>query len=478
MTMHNTYLALLIALTLPLSLAGCSKPGEEEEDCETACAKKAASAEGHEGHDHASHAEPKAEEEGHEGHDHASHAEPKAEQGGHEGHAHNDMETPIEELLAQKCEHGVAMVDCDHCRYEAGAVKVDSQLTDLNLIQIAEVDRRQLDLPVEMNATVGFNELRTVHVSPRVHGIIRALKVDYGDAVKPGQVLFTMESQELGEAAGEFMDARGAAKLAELTATRQQELRAGGVTSEREYLQAAQESESASIRRQTAHDRLRRMGLGEREIEGLQAGGSAALGVLNVRSPQDGTVLDLHATPGEQLEPGDEAALVGDLSTVWVWADIYEEDLIAVTLAMKGGPVAAKFRSAALPDQVFDGTVDMLGSSLDPTTRTARARVTVDNADGLLRPGMFGTVSLHMPSDKGAVVIPRGALHEDDGKSFVFVRAQDDLFFRRSVVPGRSGHDLVEIRRGLEPGQEVVADGSFLLKSDVLREKMGAGCAH
>ncbi len=459
MTVQRTHWILSIAVSLPLVLAGCTKTGEKEEDCETTCAKaKGGHGDSAEGHDHGSH----------EGHDHGS----------HEGHAHTDLGTPVEELLAKKCEHGVAAVECEHCRYEVGAVRVDPQLTELDLIQINSVDRRQLDLPVEMNATVGFNELRTVHISPRVHGIIRSLEVDYGDAVKSGQVLFSLESQELGEAAGEFMDARGAARLAERTATRQQELRAGGVTSEREYLQAAQESESASIRRQTAHDRLRRMGLGEREIEGLQAGGSVSLGVLNVRSPQDGTVLDLHATPGEQLEPGDEAALVGDLTTVWVWADIYEEDLIAVTRAMKTGPVGAKFHSAALPDQVFDGTVDMLGSSLDPTTRTARARVTVDNGDGLLRPGMFGTVSLHLPSDKGAVVIPRGALHHDEGSSFVFVRAHDDLFFRRPVVPGRAGDDLVEIRRGLEPGQEVVADGSFLLKSDVLREKMGAGCAH
>ena len=469
-----------LGLLIAAGTTGCpSEPepaAESGDPCGTKCAhdKPKAAAEGHddhgqedhEGHDHGEHAGH--DEGGHEGHD----------QAGHEGHAHVDTSQPIAELMKIRCEHGVAAVECEQCRYEVGAVRVDPQLVELKLVSISSASKQTLDVPIEMNATVGFNELRTVHVSPRVDGIVRSLKVDYGDEVKRGATLFTLDSQDLGEATGEYFEARGAATLAEQTLARQAELRAAGVTSEREYLEAQRSGEAAQIRMQTARDRLARMGLGGGEIDSLVAGGNASMGVLSVRSPQAGTVLELHATPGEQVEPGSLVALVGDLATVWVWADIYEEDLVAVTAAMNAGTVDAVFRPAALADHAFGGTVDMLGASVDPTTRTTRARVTVDNSEGLLRPGMFGTVALHLQSEKGVITVPEAALCRNEGDAFVFVRAEGDLFFRRDVVPGRAADGVVSIRRGLEAGQEVVADGSFLLKSDVLREKMGAGCAH
>lgn len=448
-------LALVLALVLPLAMAACKGEPEEEpsgDPCGTKCAhdKPAPAADEHEDH---------------EGH-------------GHEGHDHVDQNQSIEALMKVQCEHGMAAVQCEECRYEVGAVRVDPQLVQMKLVTMSSATERSLDVPIQMNATVGFNELRTVHVSPRVGGVVRSLKVDYGDEVRKGTTLFTVDSQALGEATGDYLEARGAATLAEQTLARQAELRAAGVTSEREYLEAQREGEASQIRMQTARDRLARMGLGSAEIEGLVPGGSASMGVLAVRSPQAGTVLDLHATPGEQVEPGSLVALVGDLATVWVWADIYEEDLVAVSEAMNAATVGAVFRPAAMADRRFEGAVDMVGSSLDATTRTTRARVTVDNPDGVLRPGMFGTVELHLRSEKGVITVPEAALCRDEHEAFVFVRAEGDLFFRRNVVVGRASDGVVSVRSGLKAGQEVIADGSFLLKSDVLREKMGAGCAH
>jgi len=441
--------------------AGCDHGAEEAEHA------------GHEAHaEEAEHGEGCGceEEDEHAGHDHSGH--------GHGSHGHSDLSRPIDELLAARCEHGVAAVECDQCRYEVGAVRVDPKLEAIGLVRVVASAEQSVELPIEMNATVGFNELRTVHVSPRVTGIVRSLRVDYGDEVKAGTTLFTLDSQELGEATGEYLEVRAEATLAEQTLARQAELRAAGVTSEREYLEAQQQSESAGIRYKTARDRLVRLGLSRSEVDGLQAGGDAAVGLLNVRSPQAGTVLDLHATPGEQVEPGSQVALVGDLQTVWIWADVYEEDMLAVTEALAAGAVTADFRAAAIPGRTFTGTVDMLGSSLDPATRTTRARVSVENPDRLLRPGMFGTAQLHLRSVQGAVVVPDTALCIDGDDTFVFVRVREDLFFRRPVVVGRASEGLVAVRSGLTAGQEVVADGSFLLKSDVLREKMGAGCAH
>jgi len=467
--MRTEQMGLGMAL-LALLIAGCMG-GEEEhaghadEDCAKACAKKdavaAASHEGYEDHhgqeDHG----------GHEGH-------------GHEGHDHGgDLERSIDELLAQECEHDRRAVECDQCRYEVGAVRVDPQLVDLALVSFGEVQRSEVALPIEMNATVGFDELRTVHVSPRVAGTVRSLEVDYGDVVKRGQTLFTLDSQELGEAAGAFLEARAAERLADQRLQRQEELRAAGVTSEREYEEAVQAQQATAIQLATARDRLLRMGLSNNEIDPIQAGGGgAAIGVLPVRAPLSGTVLDLHASPGELVEPGAETALVGDLSTVWVWADVYEEDLATVAGALAAGEVPATFSTAAVPDGSFAGSVDVLGASLDATTRTTRARIVVDNAGGLLRAGMFGTVTLALHGREGGLTVPSVAVCSDGDLAFVFVRGEGDLFFRRAVTAGRSADGVTEVRGDVESGQQVLADGSFLARSEVLKEKMGAGCAH
>jgi len=463
-----------LAALLPWALAGCHD---------------GASTTGHEGHDHAEH----------EGHDHAEHegqeegcgCEGDAGQAGHEDHGHEDhgghehhghgadMDTAIAELMTVECEHDTRAVDCDECRYEVGAVKVEQQLLDLSLIQLAEAAESELDLPVTVNATVGFDELHTVHISPRVPGVVRSLRVDYGDKVAKGAVLFTLDSQELGDVAGGYLEALASERLATLTLARQEELRASGVTSEREYLEAAQAQESAEIHLRTIRDRLTRMGVSTADLNRLAEGDTAvASGELAVRAPQAGTVLDLHATPGELLEPGSPAALIGDLSTVWVWADVYEEDLSTVAGALAGGPVEARFSTPGVHDREFSGSLDVLGAELDPATRTTRARVTVDNPDRLLRPGMFGSVELRVQAAGTSLSVPSNAICRDGDLAFVFVHHEGDLYFRRAVRTGREADGRIEIRGGVEPGQQVVADGSFLLKSDVLREKMGAGCAH
>jgi len=106
------------------------------------------------------------------------------------------------------------------------------------------------------------------------------------------------------------------------------------------------------------------------------------------------------------------------------------------------------------------------------------ARVVVPNPEGLLRPGMFARVDLLLPDGAGeAVALPEEAVLEDEGRTFVFVRATPELFARRPVVPGRAAGGWLEIAGGLRGGETVVARGAFLLKSDVLRAKMGAGCA-
>jgi membrane fusion protein, heavy metal efflux system len=114
---------------------------------------------------------------------------------------------------------------------------------------------------------------------------------------------------------------------------------------------------------------------------------------------------------------------------------------------------------------------------MDESSRTVKVRVEVKNTDGRLLAGMFAAVKLFLPGTDETLAVPRAAVLDDEDRSFVFIHHQGEYYVRRPVVPGRIWAGWVEIKKGLLPAQTVVAEGAFLMKSDVLRSKMGAGCA-
>ncbi|HEY5995743.1 MAG TPA: efflux RND transporter periplasmic adaptor subunit, partial [Candidatus Deferrimicrobiaceae bacterium] len=191
---------------------------------------------------------------------------------------------------------------------------------------------------------------------------------------------------------------------------------------------------------------------------------------------QGGTVLERHASVGERVEPGKDLLLLSDMGEVWVWANLRAGDVQALTRkGGKGATFPAEIRGAG--NRIHRGTMDVLAGVMNEQTRMFKARVVVPNPDGVLRPGMFVTIRVQLPGGGTGLSLPRTAVLADAGRSFVFVHKEGDFWIRRPVKLGRSAGDRVEIVSGVKAGQKVVADGAFLLKSDVLRGKMGAGCA-
>lgn len=123
--------------------------------------------------------------------------------------------------------------------------------------------------------------------------------------------------------------------------------------------------------------------------------------------------------------------------------------------------------------------LDYVGATMNEQTRTVKVRATIENTDLLLRPGMFCEASIDLGNGQGedVLAVPRDALLSDEGKSFVFKHWKDDFYVRQDVRAGREFFGVVEILEGLQVGETITSEGSFLLKSDLLREKMGAGCA-
>jgi cobalt-zinc-cadmium efflux system membrane fusion protein len=378
----------------------------------------------------------------------------------------SDLDRPVAQLVGLTCEHRKRTFECDDCRYEVGFVRAPSTLTEGGLITTVRAERRQVAVPIALTGEIRFDERRIGHVSSQVEGVIRKVHVALGEPVVAGQALLEIESVAVGEAQAIRLETRAMLDLARQNFERASGLHEAKITSEREYLQARHELEAAGIRARGARDRLRRLG-----------SGGVASGRLTLRAPMDGAVLVLHAVPGGVAGTEESLVTVGDNSTLRVWADLYERDIAAVQAGHATHKLAATVSVKAYPGEIFPGTVDLVGPAMDESSRTAKVRIEVGNTDGRLLAGMFAAVQLFLPGTDEALVLPRQAVLEDEGRTFVFVHHQGEYYVRRPVVPGRTWAGWVEIEEGLEPSQIVVAEGAFLMKSDVLRSKMGAGCA-
>lgn len=316
--------------------------------------------------------------------------------------------------------------------------------------------------------------------------------------------------QELnGDLMGELKSRLGAAisrlKLAQSTYLREKDLWEKQISSKSDYEIASQEQQAAQAdyaalleeiqlnvhlnklkadnalkqseaELNAAGQRLHTFGLSEAEIKNLpheKSNGNFA--EMTVKTPKAGTVITQNISEGKLVDTAISLYTIADLSNLWVWCDVYEKDI--ALLHDNQAAAEAKVKVAAFKDKSFSGRIDLIGSVLDEHTRTVKVRVQVKNDQGRLKPGMFANVGITIPAGYQITAVHQDAVVTDAGQSFVFQHLRDDLWIRRDVLTGRKLGDYIEIVDGIDKGATIVTGGAFMLKSDILREKMGAGCA-
>jgi cobalt-zinc-cadmium efflux system membrane fusion protein len=390
----------------------------------------------------------------------------------------------MEQIADKKCEHGMPAYQCASCRYELGVVKVAADLLKDNgpaggrLIRTERAAKRLMAAGLNITGVTQLDENASVHISPRIPGIIESVHVDIGARVRRGDILFEINSVELGRALSDYERSLKLTALSRKSYEREKSLFEGNIASEQDMIEAQMTYEAHQTDLNTAEKTLLVLGLTVQELAKMKEGGAhAAAGYLPVRAPIQGTIIRKHAVIGELVQPGGDIMLLADLRTVWVWADIYEQDLQQLLDAEKRGPISVEVFVRAFPDRIFPGQIDYIGATMDEQTRTVKVRTIVQNSERLLRPGMFCEMRVGAGRPEEVLAVPETALFSDEGYDFVFIHWKDDYYVRRPVIKGRAFSDAVEITSGLKPGDVLVSDGAFLLKSDILREKMGAGCA-
>lgn len=273
--------------------------------------------------------------------------------------------------------------------------------------------------------------LETV-VASRVEGWIENLSVTAeGDTVERGQLLYRFYSPDLQAAQQDYLAARRS---------------------------------SSSGRARSASQRLRSLGLQDAAIEALQSSGQVQDGIP-VIAEADGTVSSLSIRDGSYLRPGDPIMRLQAYDTVWIEAEIAEQDLSAISV---GTEATASFPADPAKDRKV--AVDYVYPTVDGATRTGRIRFVLDNPNGALRPGAFADVRLS-PNRAARLSVPRSAVLRSSEGDRVILALGEGRFAPRPVQTGLSAEGRTEVLAGLQPGDEIVVSGQFMLGSEAsLRE--------
>lgn len=376
------------------------------------------------------------------------------------------------------CEHAVRTVECEKCRHEVGVVRVRPSVAEalLETGVVKDLDRARA---LRLTGHVQLDKTRVVEVVPTGSGRVKRIEKLLGQKIRKADVLAVIHSADLGQAKAQFLEVQAKVELATATFKREKGLHQKGISSEADYLGALNGLRAAEANYSAVEKRLRLFGLTDEQIAAIKdEREDEHFAELVLRAPQAGTIIAQNISVGTLVDTTTSVYTIADLSNVWVWCDLYEKDLAVLhEQSSTGEPITAKVRVKAFEDTAFDGVVDLIGSLVDEHTRTIRVRVQVRNEEGKLKPGMFAEAEIVVPLKGQITAVPATAVLSDEGKTFVFQHWKDDLWLRRDVVVGRSQGRFVEILAGVPRGTRVVTGGAFMLKSDVLREKMGAGCA-
>jgi cobalt-zinc-cadmium efflux system membrane fusion protein len=338
---------------------------------------------------------------------------------------------------------------------EGNTIRFSEEFAGRHRVASIKVTESELSPTIDVMGTVRYDVRKFAAVGARSAGrVCRVFKI-MGDVVKPGDVLADIESVDLGKAQAAAEALRAKEFAAEANLAREQRLAEAKVTALREAETAKAEHQSLRAERRAA----------EKAVAALGASMASEVGILKLRSPIAGRVISASASQGQTVEPSSTLFEVADLSTVWVELLVFERDLQRV----KAGDVA-EMQLAGAKGGTVKGTVARVGDLVDPTTRSAVVRVEVDNLQGLLRPGQSTSARIqsHGPAER-ALVIPKASVTFVDGKPTALVLVSPGLVEPRAVELGPDDGEHVAILEGLRPGDSVITDGLFALKSEIFR---------
>jgi cobalt-zinc-cadmium efflux system membrane fusion protein len=370
-------------------------------------------------------------------------------------HAHDE---PVHE------KHDESKYEEDH---EDNIVLTYKDLDEFD-IQLGKAGSGSIKETLTLPGEITLDPDRLIHIVPRVSGITKQVYKTLGDSVRTGDLLATLSSRELAEIKAETEAAKSRYNLAISTYEREKKLRKEELTSEREFQEAQQSKDNAYIEYKLATQKLRAIGI---EKINNQCSDDCDLTLYEIRSPSDGVITEKHVVQGELLSEQSRPFVISNLDRIWVNLTVYQKDLEKI----KTGQHVRVISGYGIPD--VDSVIDYISPKVSEETRSASARVVIDNKDQKWRPGLFVSVQVTLSDFTSDIVIPKTAIETIDKQSVVFIKTEKG-FEPHPVKLGRSDHTHVEVLDGLHKDEQYVSKNAFILKAQMQKSSFGDGHAH
>ena len=389
--------------------------------------------------------------------------------------------------LGEPSEAATALRDPRTCQKHALRVQFASAASmEKAGVMVGEVVERPMTDSVIVNGEADYDRTRFVKIASRSSGVASVVAGSRGQAVTEGALLALVDSAELGRAKAELLEAQAAVDVTSRALERMAKSAGAGFRTESERLEAEAAARQAKARLFNSSQAIQNLGLvlpaedvapetlGTLGLpRDMLSNGSQPLSVslLPIRSPMTGVIVALDVVPGEAVETGRMLFEVADTRRMWVTMDVplSEAHLIAL-----GQQVA--FRPDDARDQIVDGKVSWISTAVDEMTRTLKVRADVENEEGSLRAHTFGRAQVVVRKSPNAIAVPSEAVQWEGCCYVVFVHMGNEIFETRKVRLGARDATHTEILVGVLPGEVIATEGSHVLKSEILKSALGAGC--
>lgn len=342
----------------------------------------------------------------------------------------------------------------------------------LAAITVVPVEQRLFFEEIRTEGKIGVDEYQATPVFSPYPGRVVTIFARSGEQVKKGDRLFSLQANEMVQAQNDYLAAlnvlnktRSQLNLSQTAEKRLRDLYESRVTTLRE-LQNAQndltsttnDARTAEVGLEAVRNRLRILGLRDDEVANLQKGSINPETAIN--APLSGTIIQRKIGPGQYVGSGggDPSYIIGDLTKVWLIAQLREPDAARVDLGDR-----LEFRVLAFPDKVFEGRINYIGASVDPATRRITVRADIDNPQTLLKPEMYASVRIINERESLSQSVPRAAVILEGAKASVWVLGADNAVESRRVKTGIIDGGNIEILAGLKAGERVISRGSLFI---------------
>lgn len=325
-----------------------------------------------------------------------------------------------------------------------GQVRISIEKVQKLGVKTEQAALRMLDKTVRAVGKVEVDERHVHNIAPKFEGWIEKLHVKTtGEPVRRGAALFDVYSPELVSAQREYAIAiEGVAALKD---------------ADDETRRSMQRLAEASLQR------LRNWDISEQQVKELAKSETVrrSLTFHAFHTPVNGIVLEKKALEGMRFMPGEVLYQIADLSSVWVVADVFEQDIGLVRAGSK-----VRIRLNAYPDKPFEGVVSLVYPTLDAATRTVPVRMEIANPQGLLKPAMFASVEIPVAGEGEVLTVPVSAVIDSGTRQIVLVQLAPGRFEPRVVRLGSRGENYAEVLEGVAEGEEVVTSANFLIDAE------------